>query len=83
MFLPGVLLLVFGYALFYSGVSNLTQGVATGGNVQSLTVSLGLDKLLARASGSVPSSGPLTTTPAGAPGADGTPGPINSAGVAA
>jgi len=49
MMLPGVVVLVIGYALFYTGVSNLSGGSFTGGNVQGLATSLGLDKLATKA----------------------------------
>jgi hypothetical protein len=60
VFLPGVLLIVVGYALFYTGVGNLTQGAFTGGNTQGLSTSLGLDALAARAQRAT-GSGPATT----------------------
>ena len=42
MIIPAVLLSVFGYALIYTGLGGLSDGVLTGGNKQGLLASLGI-----------------------------------------
>lgn len=71
--LGGVFLAIVGYALFYTGVSQVSHGGFTQGNVQGLATSLGLDKLTAKAPAWQGGGGGSLDAPA----APGTPTPIN------